>query len=308
VNAIEARSLGKRYRRTWALRDCTLAIPAGRVVALVGPNGAGKTTLLHLTVGLVTPTTGLVSVLGGRAAGSPEALQRVGFLAQDAALYDGLTVADTLRLARDLNSRWDEAWAYRRMAELEIPLGHRVGKLSGGQHAQVALAAVLAKRPDLLVLDEPVARLDPLARHEFMAALMAAVAEDGLSVVFSSHVVSELERVCDYLVVLTAGQVQVAGEVDDLVAGHRVLLGPAADKLRVEDRFPVVRESVAGRQAHMLVRMNGGLSDALPLGWDMQPVGLEELVLSYLREPAARALPGPAALAGPDEYATGASS
>jgi ABC-2 type transport system ATP-binding protein len=308
VNAVESTRLGKRYGRSWALRDCSLAIPAEHVVALVGPNGAGKTTLLHLAVGLASPTAGRVVVLDKFAAGSPAALERVGFVAQDAALYAGLTVADTLRLARDLNRRWDEPWARQRMAELDIPLERKVGKLSGGQHAQVALVAALAKRPELVVLDEPVARLDPLARHEFMAALMAAVAEDGLSVVFSSHVVSELERVCDYLVVLTAGQVQVAGEVDDLVAGHRVLLGPAADKLRVEDRFPVVRESVAGRQAHMLVRMNGGLSDALPLGWDMQPVGLEELVLSYLREPAARALPGPAALAGPDEYATGASS
>ncbi len=198
-------------------------------MALVGPNGAGKTTLLHLAVGLASPTAGRIAVLDGLAAGSAPALERVGFVAQDAALYAGLTVADTLRLTRDLNPRWDEDWARRRMAELDIPLERKVGKLSGGQHAQVALAAVLAKRPELVVLDEPVARLDPLARHEFMAALMAAVAEDGLSVVFSSHVVSELERVCDYLIVLTAGQVQVAGEVDDLVAGHRLLIGPAAE-------------------------------------------------------------------------------
>ncbi len=295
MNAVVTTSVGKRYGRTWALRDCSLAIPAGHVVALVGPNGAGKTTLLHLAVGLVSPTCGRVAVLDGLSAGSSAALERVGFVAQDAALYAGLTVGDTLRLARDLNRRWDEAWARRRMAELDIPLDRKVGRLSGGQHAQVALVAALAKRPDLVVLDEPVARLDPLARHEFMAALMAAVAEDGLSVVFSSHVVSELERVCDYLIVLTAGQVQVAGEVDDLVAGHRLLVGPAAGRQAVEDRYPVVRERLAERQAQVLVRVAGRLPDP-PQGWVKKPVGLEELVLAYLREPTARALPGPVAL------------
>ena len=296
MNAVESSGLGKRYGRTWALRDCTLAIPSGRVVALVGPNGAGKTTLLHLAVGLATPTAGRITVLGGLAAGSAPALERVGFVAQDAALYGGLSVADTLRLTGDLNSRWDEAWARRRMAELDIPLGRKVGKLSGGQHAQVALAAVLAKRPDLLMLDEPVARLDPLARHEFMAALMAAVVDEGLSVVFSSHVVAELERVCDYLVVLTAGQVQVAGAVDDLLTGHRMLVGPADEATLVAGRLPVVRKRLAGRQAHLLARTNGGSPSVLPQGWEAQTVGLEELVLGYLREPSARALPGPAPL------------
>ncbi len=298
MNAIAATGLGKRYGHTWALRDCTLTIPGGHVVALVGPNGAGKTTLLHLAVGLAAPTRGRIAVLDGLAAGSGPALERVGFVAQDAALYGGLSVAETLRLTRDLNRRWDEDWARQRVTELGIPLDRKVAKLSGGQHAQVALTAVLAKRPELVVLDEPVARLDPLARHEFMAALMAAVAEDGLSVVFSSHVVAELERVCDYLIVLTGGQVQVAGEVDDLVAGHRLLVGPAAATQRVEDRYPVVRESLSERQAQVLVRVNGRRPDAPPPGWSEHDVGLEELVLTYLREPAARALPGPAPLDG----------
>jgi ABC-2 type transport system ATP-binding protein len=295
VNAVESNGLGKRYGRTWALRECTLAIPAGRVVALVGPNGAGKTTLLQLAVGLAAPTAGRISVLGGLAAGSAAARERVGFVAQDAALYAGMTVADTLRLARNLNRRWDAEWARRRVAELDIPLDRKIGKLSGGQHAQVALTAVLAKRPELLVLDEPVARLDPLARHEFMAALMAAVVEEGLSVVFSSHVVAELERVCDYLVVLTAGQVQVAGEVDSLLAGHRLLIGPADEATLVAGRLPVVRRRLAGRQAYLLARTNGG-APAVPPDWEAQAVGLEELVLAYLREPAARALPAPAPL------------
>jgi ABC-2 type transport system ATP-binding protein len=226
--ALEASGLGKRHRSTWALRDCGLAIPEGHVVALVGPNGSGKTTLLHLAVGLATPTTGRAFVQGGLAAGGPEALETVAFVAQDTALYPNLSVADTLHLARNLNPGLDSARANARIAELDIPSARKVGKLSGGQRAQVALTIALAKRPRLLILDEPLASLDPLARHDFLAALMAAVAEDGISIVFSSHVVTELERVCDYLVVLASGRVQVAGEVDDLLATHRLYTGPAA--------------------------------------------------------------------------------
>ena len=295
MNVLEADGLGKRYGRSWALRDCTLAIPSGHVVALVGPNGAGKTTLLHQAVGLSSPSAGSIRVLGGLAAGSAPALERIGFVAQDAALYGGLSVAGMLRLTHDLNRRWDEPWARQRMRELEIPLERKVGRLSGGQHAQVALTAALAKRPELLVLDEPVARLDPLARHEFLAALMAAVAEEALSVIFSSHVVAELERVCDYLVVLSAGQVQVAGEVDDLLAGHRVLTGPSVEAPALLGRLPVVRTHLAGRQAHLLARLDGDSAAALPRGWEVQAIGLEELVLAYMREPEARAFPGPAA-------------
>jgi ABC-2 type transport system ATP-binding protein len=292
---LECAGLGKRYGRTWALRDCTLAVPAGRVVALVGPNGAGKTTLLHLAVGLTAPSTGEARVLGGRPPGSPAALDGIGFLAQDAALYRNLTVAELFRLGRALNRTFDTRRATERMAELDIPTDRRFGRLSGGQQAQVALAVVLAKRPRLLVLDEPLARLDPLARHEFLGTLMAAVAADGLSVLFSSHVVAELERVCDHLVVLAAGRVQVAGDVDALLADHRVLTGPTAGADAVAGRLPVVRERRAGAQAHLLVR--GGGRDPVPAGWQAHPVGLEELVLSYLRAPAANALPGPSRLA-----------
>jgi ABC-2 type transport system ATP-binding protein len=215
---IECAGLGKRYRQAWALRDCTLGIPSGRVVALVGPNGAGKTTLLNLTVGLARPTAGTVRVLDGVPAGSPDALDLIAFVAQDAPLYASLPVADLL------HRRWDPGRAATRLASLRIPADKRVGELSVGQKTQLALTIALARRPELLVLDEPLAALDPLARHEFMASLMAAVTEEGISVVLSSHVVAELERVADYLVVLSAGRVRVAGPIGDLVASHRTSL------------------------------------------------------------------------------------
>ena len=295
--ALQASGLGKRYGSTWALRDCGLAIPEGHVAALVGPNGAGKTTLLHLAAGLITPTAGRIGVHGGLAAGSFQALASVAFVAQDAALYPYLSVADTIRLAGNLNVGFDVTRAHRRIAELGLASRQKVGRLSGGQRAQVALTLALAKRPRLLILDEPLSSLDPLARHEFMAALMAAVAEDGISVVFSSHVVAELERVCDYLVVLTSGQVQVAGEVETLPDTHRLYTGPAAHAERLAGELPVVRDRRAEALAHLLVRTAGRPTDP-PAGWEAHHVGLEELVLAYLREPAASALPGPRELTG----------
>jgi ABC-2 type transport system ATP-binding protein len=300
MNVIEAAGLGKRYRRTWALRDCTLAIPPGRVTALVGPNGAGKTTLMHMAVGLNTPTTGTVRLLGGLPAGSLEALNRVAFVAQDAPLYKNLPVGGMVQLARNLNRRWDQRRAETRLATLKIPLGRKVGKLSGGQQAQVALTIAIARRPDLLILDEPLAPLDPLARHDFLASVMETVAEDGISVLFSSHVISELERVADYLVVLAEGRVQVAGGVEELLSSHRLLTGPAAGIGAVRDRFGVVHASRAQSQAHLLARLRPptGPGDAgtAPNGWQAYPITLEELVLAYLREPGASALPGPAPL------------
>ena len=299
MNVIEAAGLGKRYRRSWALRDASLAVPAGHVVALVGPNGAGKTTLLHLAVGLTAPTAGRVTVLGDVVPGTPAALDQIAFVAQDAPLYRNLSVADMLHLTRNLNRRWDQRRAEARLAELGIPLRRRVGRLSGGQQAQLALTLALARRPALLVLDEPLSSLDPLARHDFMASVMAAVAEDGVSVVLSSHVLADLERVADYLILLSAGQVQVAGEVDDLLAGHRMLAGPAEAADDVAERLAVVHVHRAGALAHLLVRSNGAVEPA-PSGWESSPVGLEELVLAYLREPGAGALPGPSARATQD--------
>jgi ABC-2 type transport system ATP-binding protein len=220
MNVVEASGLGKRYGRSWALRECTLEIPAGRVSALVGPNGAGKTTLLNLAVGLSAPSAGAVTVLGGRRAGSPAALDAIAFVAQDTPLYKGLSVADMIYVTRSLNRCFDQAYASARLAELGIPLKRRAGKLSGGQQAQLALTLALARRPRLLVLDEPVAALDPVARHDFMATVLAAAAADGVSVLLSSHVLTELERVASYLVLMSRGRVQLAGAVGDLLAAH----------------------------------------------------------------------------------------
>jgi len=290
MNVVEASDLGKRYGGTWALRECSLEVPAGHVAALVGPNGAGKTTLLNLAVGLAAPSAGAVTVLGGRPAGSPAALDGIAFVAQDTPVYKNLSAADMLHLTRNLNRYFDQAYAETRLGELSIPLKRRAGRLSGGQQAQLALTLALARRPTLLVLDEPVAMLDPVARYDFMATVLTAAAADGVSVLLSSHVLAELERVADYLILLSAGRVQLAGEVAGLLAYHRLLTGPAAEAGNYSERL-VVHARRDGDQACLLVR--AGPDDPVPAGWQAHPVGLEELALAYLREPAA-ARPGPA--------------
>ena len=290
MNIIETHGLGKRYRRTWALRDCTLTVPAGSVVALVGHNGAGKTTLLNLLVGLIEPTEGSASVLGGQPAGSPAALDAVGYVAQEAPLYQNLTVGETLRVIANLNRRWDQQRAEARLAELSIPLDRRVRRMSGGQQAQLALTLALARRPKLLVLDEPLAMLDPLARFDFMDTVMTAASRDGLSVVLSSHVLAELERVADYLILLSHGRMQVAGEVKSLLAGHLVLTGPADAAGPLAERLPVVHIARDDDRARLLVS-SGGQAGELPDGWHHEPASLEEMVLGYLREPGASAYP-----------------
>ena len=290
MNVIECRELGRRFRRTWALRDCGLAIPDGHVVGLVGPNGAGKTTLLNLAAGLLRPTAGDITVLGGQRPGSDAARIGIGFVSQDAPLYGHLPAGAMLDLAGDLNVTWDRDRALARIADQRIPLDRKVRALSGGQRAQLALTIALAKRPRALILDEPLASLDPLARHDFMASLMGEVAREGLSVVFSSHVVAELERIADYLVVLNDGQLQLAGGLDDLLAAHRILTGPGGEMALDADGFAVVHTRQAGAQTHLLVRS----AAPAPPGWQSDPATLEDLVLGYLRDPSARMLPGPA--------------
>ena len=276
---IAASGLGKAYRRTWALRDCTLAIPEGHVVGLVGPNGAGKTTLLRLATGMLTPTRGTITVLGERPAAGPAQLAQVGFVAQDTAVYARLTVADHLRLGAWLNPGWDDDLAQQRIGQLALNPKQRAGSLSGGQRAQLALTLAMAKRPELLLLDEPVASLDPLARREFLQGLMEAVAEQRLSVVLSSHLIADLERVCDYLVVLVASRVRVAGEVSDLLASHRRLSGPRRDPGTLPAGQEVITESHTDKQTNLLVRTDGPVLDP---AWAVKPVSLEDLVLAYM--------------------------
>jgi ABC-2 type transport system ATP-binding protein len=284
MTALEARRLGKRYGHFWALENCDLAIPGGSVVALVGPNGAGKSTLLHLAVGLAKPTAGEITVLGGEPAGSPQALDGIGFVAQDAPLYKNLSVEETLRLGRHLNQTWDQKLAIARMAALGMRLKQKVGKLSGGQQSQLALTVALAKRPRLLILDEPVARLDPVARHDFMGSLMESVSEEGIAVVLSSHVVSELERVADYLVVLNHGAVRLAGPTADLLSEHMLMTGPSLPPAHHPASLNIIHEATAKGYSSLLVRARN--LDAAPAGWQYSDVGLEELVLAYLRQPA----------------------
>ncbi len=290
IAALEATGLAKRYGRTWALRDCTLAVPEGRVAALVGPNGAGKTTLLRLAVGLRRPTQGSVRVFGRQPRDDLASLARIGFVAQDTPLYPDLTVGEHLELGRRLNPTWDDGSAHARMAKLAIPVDRTASALSGGQRAQVALTLALAKRPDLLVLDEPVASLDPLARRGFLAELMGEVAERGLTVLLSSHLIADLEHRCDYLVVLSASRVQVLGEVDDLLATHAVLVGPSDAPEPIPGVGAVVSDSKTDRQRTLFVRTESAVPDP---AWKVHPAALEDLVLAYLSEPTAGTLPGP---------------
>jgi ABC-2 type transport system ATP-binding protein len=278
---LETRGLGKRYGRRWALSECTLDIPAGKVVGLVGPNGAGKTTLLKLATGLLAPTSGSIEVLGGQPASSPAQLAKVGFVAQDAPIYAGLSVADHLKLGARLNPGWDAELAHGRIERLGLDPAQKAGKLSGGQRAQVALTLGIAKRPNLLILDEPVASLDPLARREFLQGLMEAVAEQELSVVLSSHLVADLERACDYLIVLVASRVQVAGEVDALLACHHLLTGPRRDSSKLPTAWHVVSASHTDRQTTLMVRTDEPIHDP---AWTVGQVGLEDLVLAYMSQ------------------------
>jgi ABC-2 type transport system ATP-binding protein len=288
MNVIETSGLGKRYGDTWALRDCTLAIPAGHLAALVGPNGAGKTTLMNMAVGLAVPSAGTATVLGGEPTGSAAALDGIAFVAQDAPLYKSLSAADMLHLTGNLNRRFDRHYARTRLAELGIPLKKRAGKLSGGQQAQLALTLALARHPRLLILDEPLAMLDPLARQDFMATVLTAMTDEGVSVLLSSHALAELERVADYLIVLSRGQLAVAGEVEDLLACHRVLTGPAAEVDGYASQWSVVQAARAAAQAHLLVRTSDP-ADPVPPGWEAHTITLEELVMAYLRAPGSGA-------------------
>ncbi len=276
---LDAQGLGKRYGRRWALRDCDLQIPSGHVVGLVGPNGAGKSTLLQLAVGLLAPSAGTIAVQGRAPAVDPAQLARVGFVAQDTPTYARLSIADHLHFGAQMNPGWDDGLAQGRLAELDLDPGQKAGSLSGGQRAQLALTLAVAKRPELLVLDEPVASLDPLARREFLQSLMEFVADGDVSVILSSHLVADLERVCDYVVVLVESRVQVAGEVDHLLATHRRLIGPRRDPASLPAGLEIIEESHTDRQSTLLVRCDGPVLDPV---WRVEELSLEDMVLAYM--------------------------
>ncbi len=279
---LRATGLGKKYRRRWALSDCTIDVPAGRVVGLVGPNGAGKSTLLNLSVGLLTPSAGSIEVLGQKPASSTEQMARVGFVAQDTPTYAGLSIADHLRLGARLNPGWDAALAGARIDRLGLDPAQRAGKLSGGQRAQLALTLGIAKRPELLILDEPVASLDPLARREFLQDLMEAVADQELSVVLSSHVVSDVDRACDYLIVLVDSQVRISGDIETLLATHYRLTGPRRDPTALPGDQQVISASHTDRQSTLLIRTESPILDP---AWTVSALTLEDLVLAYMSRP-----------------------
>ncbi|XVS66547.1 ABC transporter ATP-binding protein [Actinosynnema sp. CA-299493] len=282
MTVLRARGLGKRYQRRWALTGCTLEVPAGHVTGLVGPNGAGKSTLLGLAAGMLAPSSGTIEVCGGVPGSGPAQLAKVGFVAQNAPVYANLTVEEHLRLGARLNPGWDDALARDRVAGLGLDPALAAGKLSGGHRAQLALTLGIAKRPELLLLDEPVASLDPLARREFLQDLMAAVAEHGLSVVLSSHLVADLERVCDHLVVLVDSRVRLTGDVDELLATHRRLTGPRRDVDTLPADQRVVSARHTDRQTTVLVRTEAPILDP---AWDVGELDLEDLILAYLGNP-----------------------
>ncbi|MEU8638497.1 ABC transporter ATP-binding protein [Amycolatopsis sp. NPDC048633] len=284
MTVLRAQGLGKKYKRNWALTGCSLEIEAGHVTGLVGPNGAGKSTLLNIASGMLEPTTGTIEVCGGVPGSGPDQLAKVGYVAQSTPVYTGLTIEEHLRLGAHLNPRWDDSLATKRVERLGLDPKQAAGKLSGGQRAQLALTLGIAKRPELLLLDEPVAALDPLARREFLQDLMESVAEHGLSVVMSSHLVNDLERVCDHLVVLVASEVRVMGDVDELLASHHRLSGPRREVDSLPADQHVISAKHTDRQTTVLVRTEAPILDP---AWTVAQLGLEDLVLEYMSNPVA---------------------
>jgi ABC-2 type transport system ATP-binding protein len=284
--AIETTGLGKRFGKVWALRDCSIEVPVGRVCGLVGANGAGKTTLIRMLAGLSRPTTGRARIAGREPADDPEFLRNIGYLAQEVPLYRRWNAADHLALGAHMNPTWDEALTRDRLRSLRIPLDRPVESLSGGMRAQVALALALGKRPQLLLLDEPVAALDPLARHDFLASLAVAVAEGGVTVLMSSHLLPDLERVCDHLVLIAEAQPVICGDIERLLDTHKLLTAAARDTTAIEREHFVITKTRTPREVSLTVRLNGPVLDP---SWRVDDLSLEEVVLAYLGQHAAGA-------------------
>ncbi|MFJ2605853.1 ABC transporter ATP-binding protein [Streptomyces sp. NPDC087425] len=299
-SAIEAHGVGRKYRRGWALRDCSFRLPAGRICGLVGPNGAGKTTLMGIAANLLEPTAGTLRVFGAPPQ-SAEAGRRTAFLAQEKPLFRRFTVAESLRLGRELNPGWDQKAAENIVRAGNVPFDAKIGTLSGGQRTRVAFAVAFGKRPDLLLLDEPMSDLDPLVRHELMGALLAEAAEHGTTVLMSTHMLTELESACDYLLVIADGGLRMAGGVDEILSAHTLLTGVRPDGQLTPDlsRHTVVETRTEGRQFTALIRPDG------PVGgpWQADAPNLEELLLAYLRSPDAPPLISPSSQVGPQAVA-----
>ncbi len=287
--AVETTALEKRYGAVTALRECTISVPLGAVSALVGPNGAGKTTLLRLLAGLARPTGGDARVLGRAPGQDPGFLADIAFLAQDVPLWRRLSADEHIEIGRHVNRRWDGDGARARLRDVGVPLHRAVQTLSGGQRAQVALSLALAKCPRVLLLDEPVAALDPLARRHFLAVLAEAVAGGDLTVVISSHLISDLERVCDHLVLLSAARPQLCGEIDQIIGAHKLIDGPRRDPSTVEPGLTVIEARQTPRQSLLLVRAEGPVLDPT---WAVSDVGLEDIVLAYMGQGGPSALRG----------------
>ena len=278
MNALEASGLSKRYGKQWALENCSFELPSGSIAGLVGPNGAGKTTLLHLAVGLLEQTKGSIRILGEQP-GSGSVLSRVGFVAQETPLYKSFSVKDMVSFGEHMNEAFDTDFVRERLARLEIPDDQRAGSLSGGQRAQVALALALGKRPEILLLDEPLASLDPLARREFLQTLMEGVADTGVTVVLSSHLLTDLERVCDHMMVLARGKFRLIADTNEILQTHKTLIGPRERAGAISGVAQVLHQSTTERQATLLVRTNGPIIDP---SWMVNQVSLEDVVLAYL--------------------------
>ncbi|MBE3560755.1 MAG: ABC transporter ATP-binding protein [Ktedonobacteraceae bacterium] len=279
INALEANRLGKCYGNYWALRNCTLHIPQGCIAGLIGLNGAGKTTLLHLAVGLLKPTEGTIDVLGISSRNIATLLPHIGFVSQERSLYRHFTVGETLMLGKKLNPRWDEARAHASVERLKLPLQQAVGKLSGGQQAQMALVMALAKRPEILFLDEPFAHVDPLAKQELIKILMDAAVEQPLTAVISSHSVSDLENICDYVIILTPSQVKLAERMEQMREQHKRLIGPREGFEAMAQSHTIIQASHVGRQSSALVRTTLPITDP---AWQIEDASLEDIVLAYL--------------------------
>lgn len=274
-------SAGKRFRRDWALRDCSFTLRRGTITALVGPNGAGKSTLMAAAAGLLALTEGEIAV-DGTAAGSGPAHPELGYLAQDKPLYRQHRVGTMLEIGRHLNQRWDSGLAARLCDEAGLDRRAKVGTLSGGQRTRLALALVLARRPSLLLLDEPLADLDPLARLEVQQTLLAEVTDSGMTVLLSSHILGEIHDACDDLVLLTEGRVALHGPIDDAVTRHVLLTGHGDDEAGLA-LLPTAQVVEIRRSPRQIVVLIDGQPPHIPDGWTTATPTLEEVVVARLR-------------------------